>query len=199
MAARLTVVQTLLILCMALSISATSRAEIIEPAPQPDDSTLSPGLGVTYYWGLNNFIYNLLQRMDHSAGTPGEPLPQLNYKSGHDTVLTSGKHDGVGAHIVGYIKLDAPGTYQFAIESNDGVRFALNEVVLIEDPDVHPDQWSNVAVAQISTPGWYPLEVLYFEKKNTATLRLVWKKPGTAEDDEMTPVPGEVFAHVAAQ
>ena len=47
----------------------------------------------------------------------------------------------------------------------------------------------------IDKPGWYPISLLYFEKRNTSTLELYWQPPGT---DEFVFVPAEAFAHLPA-
>ena len=83
-----------------LLVSSTLHASLIPFAVQPSESTVNPGLAVTYYWGLNNIIDNLLQRIEHSIGKAGTTLPNLDYKSGHGTVLTSGRHAAVGAPTV---------------------------------------------------------------------------------------------------
>jgi len=186
-------------LLWTLLVSSTLHASLIPFAVQPSERTVNSGLAVTYYWGLNNIIDNLLQRIEHSIGKAGTALPNLDYKSGHGTVLTSGRHDAVGAHIHGLIKFEEIGDYHFAIESNDGVRFTLNNVLLIEDPNVHADQWSEIATATIERVGWYPLEILYFDKKNTATLRLVWKTPSMRDQLEFVPVPTIAFGHVVTE
>jgi hypothetical protein len=33
---------------------------------------------------------------------------------------------------------------------------------------------------EISAPGWYALEIWYFEKKGTATLDVLWSRPGSS-------------------
>ena len=40
-------------------------------------------------------------------------------------------------------------------------------------------------------PGWYSIEIDYYQRKGTAALRLKWTPPGGEE----SVVPVEVFAH----
>ena len=47
----------------------------------------------------------------------------------------------------------------------------------LEDPDVHPDRFSEIVDVEVPEAGWYPLEILYFERKNTSTLRLLTAGP----------------------
>jgi len=125
---------------------------------------------------------------------PAEPLPMLDYKVGKGAVLTSGTEDGVGAEITGFIRLDKPGLYFFAVESNDGVRITLGGARVLDDPDVHGDRFSDPAQVEIAEPGWYPLHIDYFERKNTSTLKLHWLEPDS-DGGTMPLVPAEVFAH----
>jgi hypothetical protein len=109
-------------------------------------------------------------------------------------VLTSDGDDGVGAEITGLIHLAEPGFYSFAVRSNDGFRLWIGGEQILEDPDVHADRYSDIAEFQVTTPGWYPLRMLYFERKNTSTLELYWLPP-SLDVDSMPLVPAEVLAH----
>jgi hypothetical protein len=80
-----------------------------------------------------------------------------------------------------------------ATESNDGVRVTLGGTVVIEDPDVHADQFSENAEINVAEPGWYELAITYFERENTSTLKLYWQRPGK---DEFEIVPAEAFCHL---
>ena len=146
-------------------------------APQPKAEALKPGLAVRYYFEVYNSIDDLLEMMDRNKGQPGEPIKQLNYRVGPGKVLTSDSSNFVGAHITGLIHLEKAGTYNFLVTSNDGVSVSLGSEIIFEDPDVHADSTSDPISVTIGTPGWYELDVLYFEKKNTSTLILKWKPP----------------------
>lgn len=189
----------ILLVSLACLLSSGASAEITPLSPQPDEGALQPGLAVTYYYDFYRHIDHIVKKMNSESGVDGEPLPALNYRVGTGIVLSADRNDGVGAHIRGVINLDQPGTYWFALESNDGVRFALGGEILLEDPDVHADQWSNVATVEVTEPGWYPVELLYFERKNTSTLRLVWKNPEIGESGKFKPVPEKCFAHLESE
>ena len=66
---------------------------------------------------------------------------------------------------------------------------------VVSDPAVHADRFSRLVPIEIETPGWNPLSVLYFEKRNTSTLQLYWSKPG--DEAGLTLVPGDAFAHLS--
>ena len=165
------------------------------PVPaNPQPSKLSSGLNVGYYVKLFKTVEELQDWAGSKDAYPGEALHSLNYRSGVDTVLTSSMEDGVGAHITGYIRIDEVGTYAFAAQSNDGLSVDIGGTRVVYDPDVHADRYSQPVEVEIKTAGWYPIDVWYFERKNTSTLRLYWLKPDE-EEGSMTIVPKEVFGH----
>ncbi|MDX1402449.1 MAG: PA14 domain-containing protein, partial [Kiloniellales bacterium] len=93
-----------------------------------------------------------------------------------------------------FILFDTPGAYSFAFESNDGVRLEIGDYMVIEDPDVHADRFSDIGAVIVKEPGWHPITIRYFERKNTATLRFYWQPPGTS--GTMPVVPPEALAHL---
>lgn len=163
----------------------------LKPAsPQPADDARAPGLAVNYVFFKARHVDDI---EGEGPGEPGDPLPQLDYRSGQGNVLTSGQSDGVGALIKGYIRFPEGGRWLMTANSNDGVRVRLAGTVVIEDPDVHPDQFSANAEINIAEPGWYEIGVTYFERKNNSTLQLLWQPPGKTE---FSVVPAESFCHV---
>jgi hypothetical protein len=152
-----------------------------------------PGLSVCY-------IYALVRHIDEIPGweaskkcKPGPSLEWLNSRVGPDKVLTSEGDDGVIAKIRGFIHLDKVGSYAFTFESNDGVRLTIDGKMIVEDPDVHGDRYSDIGAMEVKKPGWYPLAIEYFERKNTSTLRFFWKPPGV--EGTFPLVPAEALAH----
>jgi len=172
---------------------APALASEVKPAsPQPAADSLKPGLAVTYYGVKLNSIEQFIEWMDYDKGKPGTPIPMLNYQVGAGPVLTSKATDLVGADITGFINFETSGTYTLMVQSNDGVRLTIGDKMIYEDPDVHADRFSDEIKLEISEPGWYPVRILYFEKKNTSTLELYWDPPGPEEIDY---VPASAFAH----
>ena len=53
-----------------------------------------------------------------------------------------------------------------------------------------------IGTVEVTEPGWYPLEVFYFEKRHTSTLELSWRTPSMGAEAEMVIVPAEAFAHI---
>ncbi len=166
----------------------------LKPAsPQPASGQLKPGLAVQYYGAKFDSIRQLEEWMEYEKGKAGTPIPMLNYQVGTGNVLTTTTQDLVGADITGFINFERSGNYTVMVHSNDGVRLTIGDKLIHEDPEVHADRFSDEITLEISEPGWYPVRVLYFEKKNTATLELYWDPPGPEEIDY---VPAKAFAHI---
>ena len=173
---------------------ASAQVEDVKPqSPQPNAADLKPGLAVDYYFHSFRHIDELVDWEDYKEGKPGAPIERLNFRSGKGDVLTSENDDAVGAKITGLILLDKPGLYSFAFESNDGVRLEIDDKLIIEDPDVHGDRFSDIGQVVIEEAGWYPITIRYFERKNTSTLRFHWLPPEA--EGTMPLVPAKVLAH----
>ncbi len=165
----------------------------VAPAdPQPDAAALEDGLAVRYYFSKFTHIDNLAAWMNADEGIEGEPLPNLDYQMGEGNVLTTTSADLVGAHITGFIQFAEAGTFELKVTSNDGVRLTLGGETIFEDPEIHADTASPPLVVTIDEPGWYPLDILYYEKKGSAALKLHWKQPGASG---FTVVPAAALKH----
>lgn len=179
-----------LLLMLPAPTSAESFSDLKPVDPQPSADAVAPGLAV-------NYVFVKAQHVDDiesvGPGDPGEVLPQLNYQSGPGNVLTSDRSDSVGALIKGLIKFPEAGRWLLVAQSNDGVRVRLDGTVVIEDPDVHSDQYSENAEINVAEAGWYEIAVTYFERKSTSTLKLLWQPPGKTEFEV---VPAEAFVHL---
>jgi len=187
----------------AMLLAALATAGLIlaggatQAAMLASDEGLQPGLAVCYINGKIRHIDEMAGWEDQVKCRPGDPLPTVDYKVGTGKVLTSRFSDGVMAVITGYIHLDQPGAWAFSFASNDGVRLEIDGQMIVEDPDVHSDRFSDIGTFQAGKAGWYPLTIRYFERKNTSTLRFFWQPPGG--EGTMPIVPGEALAHKAQQ
>jgi hypothetical protein len=161
----------------------------LKPAePQPAPPALTPGLAVQYTYALVNHVDELKGRKLES----GSPVTHLEWKMGSGAVLTSKSREGVGALLSGFILFEKPGTYGFEVTSNDGVRLEIGGKLVHEDPGVHSDTTSDRIDVKVDRPGWYPISLVYFQKRHTATLVVRWAGPGEAK---LVPVPGKALAH----
>src|SRR5262245_33548863 len=160
----------------------------LRPA-EPQPAQLTPGLAVEYTYAKVNYIEQLKGRKFEA----GPPLESINYRWGGN-VLTSKSREEVGAIITGFIRFEKAGVYGFEITSNDGVLVEIGGQVLHEDPGVHSDSTSDRINVKIDQPGWYPLRVVYFQKKGTASLVLAWIEPG--QKGRTAPVPAKAYGYV---
>lgn len=148
--------------------------DLAPSAARASDTGLAPGLAVSY-------VYDFVRHIDDIDGwdeaEAGDPLPRLDYRSGEGEVLGSGENNGVCAAIKGFIKFAKAGTWTLKVTSNDGVQVNLAGSKIIEDPDVHGDRDSPAIKVKVAKGGWYPLDIVYFERKGTSTLRLWWSPP----------------------
>ena len=173
------------------TLAAAQPVTGLQPAaPQPSADQLSPGLAVGYVYGR----FNHLKEFMNKKFEPGPFLPHLNWRMGTGIVLTSKEHELVGALITGFIRFEKPGTYGFDVTSNDGVRLEIGGKLLYEDPTVHGDDTSDRIDVKIDQPGWYPLKILYFQKKGTATLAVRWAPAGADAKAPLVAVPAAVLA-----
>src|SRR5215813_12211661 len=156
----------------------------VRPAePEPTADQLAPGLAVQYTYA----IMNHLDEMKGRKFETGPPITHLDWRMGSGIVLTSKAREGVGARISGYIRFERPGVYGFDVTTNDGVRLEIGGQLIHEDPGVHPDTTSDRIDVRIDQPGWYPIQIMYFQKRYTATLVVRWIAPG--ETGKLAPVP----------
>lgn len=184
------------LLGVALIGLVTGPAAAIDPkplTPPPSASSLKEGLAVQTYPSRFDHVDQLAAFIKANPGRPGAPLPNLDHEWQAGNVLGTTNDDMVGARITGLIAFDKPGTYQLQVTSNDGVRVTLGGELLFEDPVPHPDSTSEPLPVTIATPGLYALDILYYEKKGTATLKLAWRPPGAGE---FVPVPASAFKHL---
>lgn len=177
--------------CLAEEVSG-----LVPANPQPAADELQPGLSVVYYWHKFSDTREITEMANYRKGTPGEPIPMLDYWVGDGEVLTSGRTDFVGAHIRGLIHLSKVGTYTFSTHSNDGIDLKIGGKQIVKDSGIHSDRYSELVNVKITEPGWYPLDLLYFERQVTSTLELYWLQPG--ESGQLDHVPAEAFAHTEA-
>ena len=180
-----------LLALLAAPLPAAAQAPItgLQPAsPAPAADKLVPGLAVNYHFDIINRIKELNEKGKHV----GAPLTHLGWDMGAKNVLTSDRTDGVQAHIFGFIRFPAAGRYVFEVNSNDGVRLEIGGKRVWEDGDVHPDRLSPPIPVEVAAPGLYPIKILYFEKRNTATLEVFWTAPG----GQRSVIAGDAIVHL---
>ena len=167
--------------------------EGLKPA-QVSAETIKPGLDALYYI---DFFKRDLTALPKGKSTEyhsfrKKPIQKLDHQFGQEPVFDSNSNRGVGMRMTGFLHFPENGVYELQALSNDGILLYLDDQLVLSDPKQHSDRMSNLGLVTIDTGGWYPLEVEYFQRKGTATLRLFWKKPG-ASDQEV--VPASAYGH----
>lgn len=169
------------------------QVSMLKPSVSPTKARhLKPGLRVEYIPG---FVRHIDEIASKGNGHDGGILATLDWHNADGKVMTSGLKDGVVAKITGFINFASAGDYVLTIQSNDGVRLTIGGKLIIDDPEVHPERFSPNVTVQIETPGWYPLRLLYFERRGSSTMELYWQPPGVSGFDF---VPASAFAHQSA-
>jgi hypothetical protein len=82
---------------------------------------------------------------------------------------------------VGTIRIDRPGRYLFATESDDGSFLALDGKVVVDNGGSHSPR-TVAAYVEVSTPGAYPLAIRYFNVQHGGKIRVTWQPPGRSKE-----------------
>lgn len=100
---------------------------------------------------------------------------EINFNWGSGAPAANLPADNFSARWTRTVNLGA-GTYRFHLRSDDGVRFWLNNTLLI-------DQWRDAAnttftVDQVLSAGNHTLRIEYYENIGTAQIQFWWERPG---------------------
>jgi len=174
----------------------TIAADALKPAtPQPSASSLKPGLATLYFQGRYDHINDmpsLNKPAEMAKGRPGKPVAPIDEMSGSGAMWESQDIQFFGVVFTGFMHFEKAGTYHITTNSNDGIRVFVGGKMVLDDPYVHADAMANPVALDIAVPGYYPITMQYFQKRNTATLQFFWQPPGT---DNMSIVPASVLVH----
>lgn len=170
------------------SATPASSSGAIAPAnPQP--TGLKPGLAVNYYFADFGHVDEVVDVASRKDPLVGEPLADLSFR-GSGKVLGTKFDNLVGAVITGFIRFPEARSYRLRVVSNDGVRVNLSGQTIYADPKPHPDRTLGPVDVEIPEAGWYPIEVVWFERKGSHALQLAWSSGGG-----FIPVPAELYGH----
>jgi hypothetical protein len=181
------------LLCFSLAACGLISKGLTTPLDPQQTAKLKPGLSVVYVDGFFRHIAELTRKKGAlKKGRQGAPIPLLNHRFGKGEVFDSGRNRGVGMKMTGFINFRESGQYVLMAKSNDGIRVYVGDDVIVSDENVHSDRFSEPGSINISNTGWYPLEVLYFQRKGTATIEMHWKTPGA---NSFRVIPAEAYWH----
>lgn len=167
-------------------------ATTLTPAnPQP--TGLKSGLAVTYAFPPDVKTLDSAAQSLSQSGKRGQALTGLSYPDQGEgaNVLTTSQPHFVAAQITGYIKFDAPGTYKLELYSNDGSRLSVGGATIATLDERSPCSSAGAKSVEVPEAGWYPIEVLYFQRWATACLEMDWQPPG----GRFQAVPNAAFGH----
>ncbi|MFD2739216.1 hypothetical protein ACFSUD_06535 [Sulfitobacter aestuarii] len=185
--------RTTLLAALFLPLPAYAAPLILTPAdPQPDPDILSPGLAVEYAYPKE--VRTLADAEEAlGRGKEGPPLIGLSYDDNNegDLTLTARSAQKVAAAISGYIRFDAPGSYNVDVISNDGIALSIGGQQVALYDEVHGCEPAGAQQVSVPEAGWYELSATYFQRKGTACLMMDWDVTG-----QMLPVPDTAFAYV---
>jgi len=180
-----------IVACLSIKpVMAESFSGLEAISPQPDQDDIQPGLAVTYFYSMFEDVAYISKLV---KGKPGAPIKMLDHDTNSGKVLTSKRSMGVGAEIRGMIQFPETGTYVLRVNSNDGVQVTLAGVLIHEDPYIHADSMSDPLEIAITQPGWYQLDIDYYQKKGTSALGIYWTVPNSETE---VAVPESAYGHV---
>ena len=145
------------------NVSTGSSAEAIVPASAP------AGLTGTYFdtasFGTQRLV-RVDRRVDFSWGT-GRPAA------------------GVGAETfsvrwTGRVLVPADGAWTFSVVSDEGVRVWVGGTLVVDDWTAHRSREAR-CVLGLTDDRAHDVRIEYYDRTGTATVRLLWSGPGTAE------------------
>jgi len=89
----------------------------------------------------------------------------------------------------GDLRIDRPGVYRIAVESDDGSRLVVDDLV-IDNSGNHAMQVKGADVDLAA--GWFPVRLEFLQGSGEAGCRLLWQPPGAPA---LTPIPAANLAH----
>jgi hypothetical protein len=151
---------------------------------------LEPGLAVWYSFGDYGHVDDVTARAG-GLRKPDATVPNLSFHGGEgDKVPGTNSRNLVGAVFSGYLRFPEASSYRIGATSNDGVRVIIAGRVILEDPKPHPHRAVGPTTVSVAEAGWYPIEVIWFERKGSFRLELNWSAEGG-----LAPIRPEFFGH----
>lgn len=171
------------VLASALLVwAATAWAAPLPLSPaNPQPASLSPGLTVRYAYPVDD----IKTLADASAALSakseaGPPLKGLDHRDTQEgqITLTSKRALNVAARIKGFVRFDAPGDYDIEFMVNDGIRARIGGQVVGFFDGRQPCDTTRIVEVSVPQAGWYPVDILYFQRLGTSCLHMRWGKAG---------------------
>ena len=165
---------------IATILSLPAAAQVVLTPANPQPTGLTPGLKVVYGTAPDIKSLDKASWATRKHGKPGQPLRGLSYadtKPG-EGALTSGIAEKVAAQINGYIRFDAPGTYDVDFVTNDGIRATIGGQQVGYFDGRQTCQPTFTETVQVPQAGWYEVDILWFQRLVTSCLNMRWGPAG---------------------
>ncbi|UWQ92686.1 PA14 domain-containing protein [Aliisedimentitalea scapharcae] len=182
-----------------LAVVAFCCATLVAAAPlklkpaNPQPSGLRSGLSVVYAYPDEVKSLNDADAALRKGAQAGRPLKGLDYRDTNegDKTLTSKRALHVVAKIKGYVKFDAPGVYNIDFLSNDGLRAKIGGQLVSRFDGRQPCEPTYGSEVEVPVAGWYPLDIVYFQRLGTSCLHMRSAPAGK----RITWMPNKAFGH----
>ena len=177
-------------LCCAAAVAAAPLK--LKPAnPQP--SGVRAGLSVAYAYPEDVKSLSAADAALRKGAVSGPALKGLDYRDTNegDRTLTSKRALNVVAKIRGYVKFDAPGIYNIDFLSNEGLRAKIGGQLVSRFDGRQPCEPTFGSEVEVPVAGWYPLDIVYFQRQGTACLHMRSAPAGK----RVTWMPNKAFGH----
>ena len=186
------IITAALALAVMLGANAVAAAPLkLTPAnPQPKPK---PGLTVRYAYPSDVKSLSQARSALKRIGEPGPMLSGLDYSVTDigEKALTSKRSERVAADIRGYVRFDAPGIYVIDFITNDGVEAKVGGQVVGRFDGRQTCQETFATEVEVPKAGWYPLQILYFQRTKTSCLHMRSGLKGK----RVTWMPNKAFGH----
>ncbi len=171
--------------------AAAAPLKLTPASPQPKG--LKPGLSVSYAYPKDVKTLRGAQKALDAGAERGPALSGLDYRDSNrgEPVLTAKQDEMVAADIRGFVRFDAPGIYTIDFLTNDGIRATVGGKVVGKFDGRQTCQETFAEEVEVPQAGWYPIQVLYFQRLNTACLHMRAGPKG----QRVTWMPNAAFGH----
>ncbi len=157
------------VLLMAIGLAPTAGGGELRPVTEAPP--LEPGVTFRLY-DVGHAMDRLYELAPDQTPNLDERRPGLRFEAG----AWGGFEDHFRAQVLGYLRVDEPGTYGLRLSSDDGAVLRLHGREVLATPDevgVHTVEGEVTVEA-----GLHPFELAMFENEGEQELALRWRPPG---------------------
>ncbi|WP_424978645.1 PA14 domain-containing protein [Leisingera sp. S232] len=156
-------------------LAASASAAPLKLAPaSPQPAGIKPGLAVVYAYPQDVKTLAEASSALKISSEPGRPIAGLDNRDTEEgqNTLTAKRPMHVAARITGYVKLDTPGIHNIDFLTNDGLLANIGGQVVGEFDGRQSCDSTIMTQVEVPSAGWYPVDILYFQRLGTACLHM---------------------------